>query len=67
MEAGGAEERTASPGRPVGKLGGRLMRRFVMRPSLMRRGASNMDLQGKSRSGLWLHRHSQIPTIYLPS
>ena len=35
---------TDKPGRPFGKVGGRLILRFVIWPSAMRTGASNSDL-----------------------
>ncbi len=35
---------TDKPGRPLGKVGGRLIRRVVARPSAMRTGASKRDL-----------------------
>ena len=35
---------TDNPGRPLGNVGGKLILRFVTRPSAMRRGASNRDL-----------------------
>ena len=36
---------TDKPGRPLGKVGGRLIRRVVAQPSAIRTGASKRDLQ----------------------
>ena len=42
---------TDRPGRPFGKVGGRLILRLVICPSAMRTGASNSDLHSVSAIG----------------
>ena len=45
---------TDRPGRPFGKVGGRLILRFVICPSAMRTGASNSDLHAREVLGVIL-------------
>lgn len=50
---------TDKPGRPLGKVGGRLILRPIVRPSAMRTGASKRDLHACN----WIRISEAMPLV----